>query len=191
MPRNLGKLSARPCRSTCRQPAHATATDAKRQGREGACPSNAISCHFYFPPWLHECVHARHRGSSVKRPTIIPDIDLRYIHELFREMFRISQPFSLPLLSSLSPFKWKNGEDGTSIQLGESKRRFSRKYNLLDSGIFGELGMNGEEEEEEEEGRKKIRVFIKTCKPAVIEEKKVDLVTRGGDDIEILYAFHS
>lgn len=96
------------------------------------------------------------------------------------------------LLSSLSPFKWKNGEDGTSIQLGESKRRFSRKYNLLDSGIFGELGMNGEEEEEEEEGRKKIRVFIKTCKPAVIEEKKVDLVTTGGgDDIEILYAFHS
>lgn len=51
--------------------------------------------------------------------------------------------------------------------------------------------MNGEEEEEEEEGRKKIRMFIKTCKPAVIEEKKVDLVTRGGDDIEILYAFHS
>lgn len=112
--------------------------------------------------------------------------------ELFREMFRISQPFSPPLLSSLSPFKWKNGEDGTSIQLGESKRRFSRKYNLLDSGIFGELGMNGEEEEEEEEGRKKISVFIKTCKPAVIEEKKVDLVTTGGgDDIEILYAFHS
>lgn len=80
VPRNLGKLSVRPCRSTCRQSAHATATDAKRQGREGACPSNAISCHFYFPPWLHECVHARHRGSSVKRPAIIPDIDLRYIH---------------------------------------------------------------------------------------------------------------
>lgn len=61
--------------------------------------------------------------------------------------------------------KWRRR---TSIQLGESKRRFSRKYNLLDSGIFGELGMNGEEEEEEEEGRKKISVFIKMILAAIV-----------------------
>lgn len=82
--------------------------------RRGA-PSNVISSYFYFPLRMRGCVrgctpvHAHQVGSSVKRPAIIADIDLRYI--VYRPQLplffaiRIFYQLRLPLSDQFFPFQ--------------------------------------------------------------------------------------
>lgn len=110
---SLPLTSSPDLRNLFRRPCDRSEKAGERE-RRGA-PSNAISSYFYFPLRMRGCVrgctpvHAHQVGSSVKRPAIIADIDLRYI--VYRPQLplffaiRIFYQLRLPLSDQFFPFQ--------------------------------------------------------------------------------------
>lgn len=104
---NLEPRPSKPLRNDLASPPCDRSEKAGERERRSA-PSNAISSYFYFPLRMRGCtpVHAHQVGSSVKRPAIIADIDLRYIvyglnshcFSLLRFVFSTNFAFLYPIV---------------------------------------------------------------------------------------------